>query len=249
MKQMRMLAPFAAALLLVWMIACGGGETPPEEAVSAPEPVETAKAPEPPPIPEPDIAPEPEPKPVPRPKAQPAPKKKPSYPVVVMETSKGTIKIELYPEKAPNTVENFLAYVDEGFYDGTIFHRVIEDFMIQGGGSTAAGQKEPTRAPVKNEARTSGLSNERGTIAMARTANPHSATAQFFINTRDNTSGPKNLDPTPQTGWGYCVFGKVVDGLDVVDAIAATPVVRKSARDELSTPTETLTIQSIKRAS
>ncbi len=247
MKQMRMLAPFAAALLLVWMIACGGGETPPEEAVSAPEPVETAKAPEPPPIPEPE--PEVAPEPVPRPKAQPAPKKKPSYPVVVMETSKGTIKIELYPEKAPQTVANFLTYVDEGFYDGTIFHRVMEDFMIQGGGSTPAGQKEPTHPPIKNEARTAGLSNERGTIAMARTPNPHSATAQFFINTRDNTSGPKNLDPTPPQGWGYCVFGKVIDGLEVVDTIAATPVVRMGARGEASTPTETLTIKSVKRAS
>lgn len=134
-----------------------------------------------------------------------------------LTTNKGTIVLELYPDKAPKTVENFLQYVQDGHYDGSIFHRVIEGFMIQGGGFDAEMQKLSTRDPIPNEA-DNGLANERGTIAMARTSDPDSATAQFFINTVDNT--PLNhTGKTPQ-GWGYAVFGRVVEGMDVVDAIA-----------------------------
>ncbi len=141
-------------------------------------------------------------------------------PKVRMETSAGTITIELYPEKAPQTVKSFLTYVDEGFYDGTIFHRVIPGFMIQGGGFTGDMQQKSTHAPIKNEA-DNGLKNDRGTIAMARTSDPDSATAQFFINLKDNDF----LNHTGKTtrGWGYAVFGKVTDGMDVVDKIAAAP--------------------------
>lgn len=141
-------------------------------------------------------------------------------PRVKFTTSEGDFVVELYPDKAPKTVANFLRYVDEAYYDGTIFHRVIRTFMIQGGGFTADFQRKPTHAPVLNEA-DNGLKNERGTIAMARTFEPHSATAQFFINVRDNP----NLDhtaPTPR-GWGYAVFGRVVAGMDVVDRIRDIP--------------------------
>ena len=141
-------------------------------------------------------------------------------PRVDLKTSDGTIVLELYPKKAPKTVANFLEYVRSGFYDGTIFHRVIDGFMIQGGGFTTAYKRKPTRPPIPNEAN-NGLSNARGTVAMARTSDPNSATAQFFINVADNTF----LDyksPTP-AGWGYCVFGKVVKGMSVVDKIRKTP--------------------------
>ena len=138
-------------------------------------------------------------------------------PKVRMETTKGTVLIELYTDKAPGTVENFLRYVNAGKYDGTIFHRVIKDFMNQGGGFTPDFKKVETFAPIKNEA-DNGVKNTRGTIAMARTGEPHSATNQFFINTADNAF----LDHTGKTmrGWGYCVFGTVVDGMDVMDRIA-----------------------------
>lgn len=138
-------------------------------------------------------------------------------PNVRMETTKGTVLIELYPDKAPRTVENFLRYVNAGKYDGTIFHRVIKDFMNQGGGYTPDFKKVETFAPIQNEA-DNGLKNTRGTIAMARTGDPHSATNQFFINTADNAF----LDHTDKTmrGWGYCVFGTIVDGMDVMDRIA-----------------------------
>jgi cyclophilin family peptidyl-prolyl cis-trans isomerase len=141
-------------------------------------------------------------------------------PKISMQTSQGTITLELDAEKAPKTVENFLAYVDEGFYNGTIFHRVIEGFMIQGGGFTEDMEKKPTRDPIPNEA-DNGLKNEKGTIAMARTADPNSATAQFFINHEDN----EFLDHTGKNrrGWGYAVFGRVTDGMDVVNAIATLP--------------------------
>ncbi len=138
-------------------------------------------------------------------------------PSVLLETTSGDILLELYPDKAPLTVENFLRYVDEGFYKNTIFHRVIAGFMIQGGGYTARMEEKATGAPVRNEA-DNGLSNARGTIAMARTMEPHSATAQFFINLVDNDF-LNHTAPTGQ-GWGYCVFGKVVEGMDVVDKIA-----------------------------
>ena len=140
--------------------------------------------------------------------------------LVDIETNRGTIRVALADDKAPDTVANFLRYVDEGFYDGTIFHRVIPGFMIQGGGFTQDYQQKSTAAPVKNEA-DNGLKNARGTIAMARTSDPHSATAQFFINHSDNG----NLDHRSQTmhGWGYTVFGEVTQGMDVVDQIAILP--------------------------
>ena len=137
-------------------------------------------------------------------------------PTVLLETTSGDILIELFADKAPVTVENFLSYVKEGFYSNTIFHRVINGFMIQGGGLTMRMEDKATHAPIKNEA-DNGVANARGTIAMARTSDPHSATAQFFINTVDNDF-LNFSSPTPQ-GWGYCVFGQVVEGMDVVDKI------------------------------
>lgn len=141
-------------------------------------------------------------------------------PVVTLETTKGNITLELYPEKAPETVANFIQYVQDGFYDGTIFHRVIPNFMVQGGGFTDDMSEKSTREPIKNEAN-NGLANENGTIAMARTPNPHSASSQFFINVKDNAF----LDFQNETpnGWGYCVFGKVTEGMDVVNSIVAVP--------------------------
>lgn len=147
------------------------------------------------------------------PKAEPDPR-------VLLKTTKGEILIELYPGKAPVTVENFLAYVQEGLYNGTVFHRVIPGFMIQGGGLTPDLRQKPTKPPIRNEAN-NGLKNERGAIAMARTGDPHSATAQFFINVVDNAF-LNHTAPTPQ-GWGYAVFGRVVKGMEVADAIAAVP--------------------------
>ena len=141
-------------------------------------------------------------------------------PVVKLETSKGDILIELYQDKAPQTVANFLQYVKDGFYDGTVFHRIIPNFMIQGGGFDIHYKQKSTRAPIHNEAN-NGLKNDRGTIAMARTGDPHSATAQFFINTVDNDS--LNYTEASPRGWGYAVFGKVTDGMDVVDSISASP--------------------------
>lgn len=138
-------------------------------------------------------------------------------PVVLLETSSGDILVELFPDKALKTVENFLQYVDSGFYSNTIFHRVISGFMIQGGGLDARMNEKPTQAPIPNEA-SNGLKNDRGTIAMARTMDPHSATAQFFINLVDNDF--LNHRAPSGDGWGYCVFGRVTDGMDVVDKIA-----------------------------
>ena len=138
-------------------------------------------------------------------------------PVVLLETTSGDILVELYPDKAPETVANFLKYVDDGFYNNTIFHRVIPGFMIQGGGLTARMQQKDTSAPIKNEA-DNGLKNDRGTIAMARTMDPHSATAQFFINLVDNDF--LNFQAPSGNGWGYCVFGRVTEGMYVVDKIA-----------------------------
>jgi cyclophilin family peptidyl-prolyl cis-trans isomerase len=137
---------------------------------------------------------------------------------VVMQTNLGDIVLELDSQRAPATVENFLRYANEGFYDGTVFHRIIKGFMIQGGGFGADYARKPTHEPVKNEA-DNGLKNKLGTIAMARTSNPHSATAQFFINHKDNSF----LDYPARDGWGYAVFGKVIEGMDVVDKIANQP--------------------------
>jgi peptidyl-prolyl cis-trans isomerase B (cyclophilin B) len=143
-----------------------------------------------------------------------------SNPLVRLETSLGEITLELYPDKAPATVANFLQYVREGLYEGTIFHRVINGFMIQGGGLDANLNAKPTRAPIQNEA-DNGMTNQPYTVAMARTSDPHSATSQFFINVADN----KSLNHTAKTpqGWGYAVFGQVVQGREVVDQIKAVP--------------------------
>lgn len=139
---------------------------------------------------------------------------------VRMQTNMGVIVLELNQEKAPASVQNFLQYVNEGFYNGTIFHRVIDGFMIQGGGFTQNLEKKDTRTPIRNEAN-NGLKNERGTIAMARTNDPHSATAQFFINVVNNDF--LDYRSSDARGWGYAVFGKVVEGMDVVDKIKAVP--------------------------
>jgi cyclophilin family peptidyl-prolyl cis-trans isomerase len=145
------------------------------------------------------------------------------HPRVQLQTNMGNITVELDRKAAPNTVENFIKYVDDGSYNGTIFHRVISDFMIQGGGFTPDYNQKKTRAPIKNEAN-NGLKNVRGTIAMARTGDPHSATTQFFINTVDN--GFLNHTSQSMQGWGYAVFGKVVEGMETVDKIRAVPTGR-----------------------
>src|SRR5205085_3277827 len=161
---------------------------------------------------------------------------------VLIETSQGTIKAELDGDKAPVTVANFLAYVDDKFYDDTVFHRVIPDFMIQGGGFAPGLRQKTTKAAIKNESG-NGLSNKRGTIAMARTSVPDSATAQFFINLKDNTF----LDKTQaQDGVGYCVFGRVTEGMDVVDKIKAVPTGRRGMHENV--PTQDVVIRSIRRA-
>ena len=160
---------------------------------------------------------------------------------VVMETSMGPVTLELWTSKAPLTVENFLQYVDAGFYDNTVFHRVIPSFMIQGGGFTQDLKQKDTRAPVKNEAGPD-LLNVRGTIAMARTNDVNSATAQFFINVKDNTS----LDRQGSAPGGYAVFGKVTDGLAVVDTIKAVKTGPKGMFDG-DVPVTTVLIKSIKR--
>lgn len=140
---------------------------------------------------------------------------------VILTTNHGNITIELDAEKAPKTVENFLAYVNAGHYNGTIFHRVIDGFMIQGGGFEPGMKQKPTKEPIENEAK-NGLKNETYTLAMARTAAPHSASSQFFINVNDNSF----LDYPGQDGWGYCVFGKVTDGTDVVQKIKGIKTTR-----------------------
>jgi cyclophilin family peptidyl-prolyl cis-trans isomerase len=141
-------------------------------------------------------------------------------PVVVLKTSSGVIEIELFEEKSPESVKNFLQYVDDGFYDGTLFHRVIPDFMVQGGGYNGDRTRKETRPPIKNEA-DNGLKNENGTVAMARTSAPDSATAQFFINVKDNSF----LDHTAPTreGYGYAVFGRIITGMDVIETIENSP--------------------------
>ena len=158
---------------------------------------------------------------------------------VVMETSLGTIRLELYPDKAPATVANFLAYVNDKFYDGTVFHRVIPNFMVQGGGMEPGMRQKKTKAAIKNES-PNGLSNTRGTIAMARTSAPDSATAQFYINVVDNSS---KLD-RPR----YCVFGRVIEGMDVVDKIKRVPTQSILGGAMEDVPTEDVIIKSIRRA-
>jgi len=159
---------------------------------------------------------------------------------VQITTSLGSILLELDANKAPKTVANFVAYAKSGHYAGTIFHRVISDFMIQGGGLDAEMKNKPTLAPVQNEA-DNGLTNQEGTIAMARTPDPHSASAQFFINTTDNAF--LNHRNKTDDGWGYCVFGKVVGGMDVVEKIEETPTSRRSGYQDV--PEENVIIQSV----
>lgn len=163
--------------------------------------------------------------------------------LITIETSEGTIKADLDEGSAPLTVENFMAYVDDGHYDGTIFHRVIPKFMIQGGGFTAEMEQKPCKAAIRNEAG-NGLTNDRGTLAMARTSVVDSATSQFFINTADNAF----LNHSGQTpdAFGYAVFGKVVDGLDVVDSIEKAPTGRSGQQDDV--PVKPVVIKSIRRA-
>jgi len=150
--------------------------------------------------------------------------------MVKLHTNFGVIALELDAAKAPETVKNFLAYVESGHYGNTIFHRVIDGFMVQGGGFEPGMKQKPTRAPVKNEA-TNGLKNDRYTVAMARTNDPHSASAQFFINVKDNDF-LNHTAPTPQ-GWGYCVFGKVVEGQDIVDRIKAVKTGRSGMHQDV----------------
>ncbi len=163
---------------------------------------------------------------------------------VHVSTSMGSFSIRLDAAAAPDTVENFLAYVDAGHYDGTIFHRVIKSFMVQGGGYDAAFEKKSVRAPVKNEAQ-NGRKNVLGTVAMARTSDPHSATAQFFVNVKDNAF----LDHTAPSGnaWGYCVFGEVVDGMDVVHAIERVATGAKGPFQK-DAPAQDVVIVSVRRA-
>lgn len=158
--------------------------------------------------------------------------------IVELTTSAGVIRLELDDAKAPQTVANFLAYVNKGHYDGTVFHRVIKSFMIQGGGMTADMQQKPTDAPIQNEAN-NGLKNVKYSIAMARTSAPHSASAQFFINTKDNDF--LNFTAESASGWGYAVFGKVTQGTEVVDAIEKVRTGRKGFHDDV--PVEAVTIE------
>lgn len=157
-------------------------------------------------------------------------------PMVELRTSKGDVVVELFADKAPKSAENFVRYVKDGHYNGTIFHRVIDGFMVQGGGFDAAMNQKPTRAPIENEAK-NGLKNEPGTLAMARTSDPHSASAQFFINLVPNTF----LDYPSRDGWGYAVFGKVVKGMDVVEKIGKVPT--KNVGPHRDVPAEAVVIE------
>ena len=163
-------------------------------------------------------------------------------PKVVLETTKGKIVIELYLQQTPETVVNFLSYVDAKFYDGTIFHRVIPKFMIQGGGFLPLMKRKPGKGPIKNEA-DKGLKNDRGTIAMARTGDPHSATAQFFINTVNNSF--LNHRNKTQQGWGYTAFGRVIKGMDVVDVISAVKTTKRGGFSDV--PVQPVVIKSARR--
>ena len=158
--------------------------------------------------------------------------------MIKLHTNHGVITLELFEDKAPETAANFKEYVKSGHYDGTIFHRVISNFMVQGGGFEPGMKQKPARAPIKNEAN-NGVSNEIGTVAMARTMDPHSASAQFFINVSDNTF-LNHTAPTSQ-GWGYAVFGKVVEGMDVVNAIKAVATTSKAGHQDV--PSEDVIIE------
>jgi len=212
-----------AALGLVLTTGCGGGSPPPpaEEPAEVPAPPAPAEEEEP--------------------AAEDVPAPTGANPMVEMRTSLGTMTIELYPDKAPKTVANFLQYVRDGFYDGTVFHRVISSFMIQGGGFTPDMAEKSTRAPIENEA-ANGLKNVRGSIAMARTGDPHSASSQFFINTVDNPF----LDFTGATvqGYGYAVFGQVVAGLETLDAIRKVSTASRGGHDDV--PVSPVVIESVR---
>ena len=160
-------------------------------------------------------------------------------PKVEMKTNMGEIVIEVYPDKAPLSADNFLKYVKDGFYNGTIFHRIINGFMVQGGGFDKSMKEKTTRAPIQNEAK-NGLKNQTYTIAMARTADPHSASAQFFINVKDNAF--LNHSGENMHGWGYCVFGEVIEGQEVVDAMKVVPTGRFGGHDDV--PKEAILIES-----
>jgi len=176
-------------------------------------------------------------KPAPKAEAKPADAKPAENPRVLIKTSMGDITVELFQKEAPVSTRNFLTYVDKKFYDGTIFHRVINGFMIQGGGFDKNLRQKGTLDPIENEA-TNGLKNKRGTLAMARTMDPHSATSQFFINVVDNPS-LDFVSPADGRTWGYAVFGRVVDGMDVVDAIKAVPTGMKNGMADVPvTPVE-----------
>jgi peptidyl-prolyl cis-trans isomerase A (cyclophilin A) len=187
------------ALLLPALVFAQAGTAPAKPAAKAPAKAAPAKKAE----------------------APPADAAKATATKVLIKTNLGDMTVELYPEKSPKSVENFLAYVNSGFYDGTVFHRVIDNFMIQGGGFTRDLHQKPTKPAITNEAK-NGLSNLRGTLAMARTGDPNSATAQFFVNVVDNPRLDFTSDANGAT-WGYAVFGKVTSGLDVVDKIKAVP--------------------------
>ncbi len=223
----------AAVLIPVLIYALHSAETG-----SPTEPVDAGETPPPPTPPGPTVRDAPDQSRT-RPTTATQPKENP---VVEMKTSKGAIKIELYDDKAPKTVENFLTYVDEGFYDGTIFHRVIPDFMVQGGGFTKDLERKETHDTIEHEGR-ADLKNTEGAVAMARTSDPHSASSQFFINVADNDF----LDFREKTprGYGYTVFGKVVEGMDVVKAIEKVPTTRKKGMDDV--PEETVVIESVRR--
>ncbi len=224
--------PLTMALSLMLLVHCGDSEAPPESASPEPEPPETVESTRlrapveetPPAEPEAQVAPEPQ-----------------VRPKVRLETSMGAMVVELYPDRSPETVENFLQYVDDQFYDGTIFHRVIPDFMIQGGGFTPAMQEKQTRPSIQNES-ANALSNLRYTLAMARTPDPHSASAQFFINHKTNRFLDKDQ---ASDGWGYCVFGKVVDGTNVVDSISQVATGSSSGHQDV--PREPVVIRTARR--
>ncbi len=225
----KILLPLIVTLAML-LTRCGESEAPPESP-----PAEPAEATEAPPV----VEPEPEPEAKAEPKTEPPPEPT-GPPTVRIETTKGTMMLELYPDRAPETVKNFLQYVDDGFYNRTIFHRVIPNFMIQGGGFTATMSEKDTRPPIQNEA--GELSNLRYTIAMARTAAPHSATAQFFINHVTNRGLDKDQ---ARDGWGYCVFGKVIEGTEVVDEIAKVATGNNAGHQNV--PVSPVVIRSVER--
>lgn len=235
----RVLLLTSLAALITAPTGCKDQTAVPERSESAAKPAAPAAVPAGTPAPEAASTPMPPPAPALPPEAQAQASAGPASNRVRIETSRGTIVVELNPQAAPITVENFLTYVNEGFYDGTIFHRVIPNFMIQGGGLTPDMRQKATRGGIRNESR-NGLKNVRGAIAMARTAAPDSATAQFFINHRDNP----NLDYPNPDGVGYAVFGRVVEGMDVVDTIAQVPT--HTVAMHANVPVDPVIIQSIR---